>query len=256
MKVRILGAHSIESAVTRGISLLIDDVLAIDAGALTTSLSFAEQQKIKALLLTHQHYDHIQDMPALGMNFFQHDNTLDVYSTQPVYDVLSGHLLNDVVYPDYFTQPPEKPSLCFHTLESGKTESVAGYTVLPVPVIHAVPTVGYQITSGDGTKMFFTSDTGPDLADCWQQVSPDLLIIELTLLNKDEAFAYQSGHLTPALLRKELKSFRDFKGYLPRVITVHMNPLDEKDIMKEITSVNEALGIEIQLGYEGMEIEI
>ena len=86
MKIRILGAHNIESAKTGFASFLIDDVLAVDASALTSSLSFAEQLKLKAVLLTHQHHDHIRDIPALGMNFYMLGNTITLYSTRPVYE--------------------------------------------------------------------------------------------------------------------------------------------------------------------------
>jgi ribonuclease BN (tRNA processing enzyme) len=256
MKVKILGAHNITSKETGCISLLIDDILAVDAGTLASSLSLKAQQNLKAVLLTHHHYDHIRDIPALGMNFYLYNNTLDIYSTQSVHDVLSTHLLNDILYPDYFTKPPEKPAISFHTLESGQSASVAGYTVLPVTMKHAVPTVGYQITSADGKKVFYTADTGPDLSDCWREVSPDLLIIELSLLNRDNAFAYKSGHLTPSLLIAELESFREINGYLPRVITVHMNPLDEAGIKAELAAATKALDVDIQLGYEGMDIEV
>ena len=133
---------------------------------------------------------------------------------------------------------------------------IAGYEVLPVAVNHAVPTVGYQITSPDGKKVFITSDTGPDLAECWRQISPQVLFIELTLRNKDEGFAHQAGHLTPALLLKELESFRDIKGYLPRVVLTHLNPLDEKEIKAEISAVEKALKTKITFGREGMKINI
>lgn len=256
MKVKILGAHNIASKETGCISLLIDDILAVDAGALASSLTFAEQQNLKAVLLTHQHYDHVRDIPALCMNYYLYENTIDVYSTQSVYDILSTHLLNDILYPDYFTKPPEKPAINFHTLESGQSASVAGYTVLPVTVKHAVPTIGYQITSADGKKIFYTADTGPGLSDCWREVSPDLLIIELTLLNNQKHFAHQSGHLTPSLLAGELVSFREINGYLPRVVTVHMNPLDKAAIKDELADAIKALDVEIQLGYEGMEITL
>ena len=46
MDITILGAHNTESEKTRLTSLLIDDVLAIDAGALTSSLSFGAQQNL------------------------------------------------------------------------------------------------------------------------------------------------------------------------------------------------------------------
>jgi ribonuclease BN (tRNA processing enzyme) len=256
MKIRILGAHHTESAQTGFTSFLIDDILAVDAGALTSRLSFEEQQKLKGVLLTHQHYDHIRDIPALGMNFFLHHSCIDIYSTQIVYQVLSTHLLNDVLYPDYFKKPPEKPAIKFNTLAAGREETVAGYTVLPVKVNHAVPTVGYQITSAGGKKVFITSDTGPGLADCWKQVTPDLLIIETTMLNKYEDSARMTGHLTPELLRQEIISFKEIKGYLPQIIIKHINPLDEKEIRAEIETVSKSLGVSMLPAYEGMRINL
>ncbi len=256
MKIRILGAHNIESLDSRYVSLLIDDVLAIDAGALTSGLSFTEQQRLRAVLLTHQHYDHIRDIPALGMNFLLHGNTIEIYSIQSVYDALSAYLLNDILYPNYLARPPEKPTIKFKLVKPRRTDSIAGYSVLPVPVHHAVPTVGYQINSPDGKALFYTSDTGPGLADCFRQTAPDLLIIEVTALNKYEEFAYQAGHLTPALLQDELETFRKMRGYLPQIVTVHMNPLDETEIAAEIAAIAGALGIEIHLGHEGMQIEL
>ena len=256
MKIQILAAHNIESRDSRCISLLIDDIIAIDAGSLTSSLSQVAQQKLKAVLLTHQHYDHIRDIPALGMNFLLHENTIEICATQTTYDILSSHLLDDIIYPNYMNKPPGKPSLRFRELEAGEEEVIAGYTVLPVPVKHAVPTVGYQITSAKGKKVFYTADTGPGLADAWKQISPDLLIIELTTLNKYHDFALKSGHLTPELLQQELESFREIKSYLPRIVLVHMNPLDEKVIKAEIAVVARALNTTIRFGQEGMQLRL
>ncbi|GAJ16573.1 unnamed protein product, partial [marine sediment metagenome] len=50
MNIRILGAHNCETRTTGCICLIIDDVLAIDAGELTSSLSMSEQKKLKAIL--------------------------------------------------------------------------------------------------------------------------------------------------------------------------------------------------------------
>jgi len=52
VKIKVLGAHNAESKHTRLTSLLIDDILAVDAGNLTSDLSFSEQGKIKAILLS------------------------------------------------------------------------------------------------------------------------------------------------------------------------------------------------------------
>jgi cAMP phosphodiesterase len=256
MKIRILGAHNIESSKTSFTSFLIDGVLAVDASALTTNLSFAEQQKLKAVLLTHQHYDHIKDIPSLGMNFFLLKKAIEIYTTKPIYESLLAYLLNNALYPDLTKIPPEKPALHINIVEPGKIISIAGYNVLPITVNHAAPTVGYQITSADGKKVFITSDTGPGLEDCWQQISTSLLLIETTVPNKDEQFALQAGHLTPKLLLKELESFRKIKGYLPQIVLVHLNPLIEKSIRAEIREVEKVLNIKIRFGYEGMRLNI
>ena len=256
MQIKVLGAHNLESENTRFCSLLIDGIIALDAGALTSSLSFIEQQELKAVLLTHQHYDHIRDIPALAINYQEHDATIDIYSIQPVYEVMVNHLLNNVIYPNFMERPTVKPALKFHVLEPGKIMSIAGYEVLPVKVTHPIPTVGYQITAADGKKVFYTADTGPGLTECWEVVSPDLLIIETTAPNQYKEFALKTGHLTPDLLQKELKDFRKLKAYLPKTVVVHISPIYEKTIGEEIAAAARNLNADIRLGFEGMQIDV
>jgi ribonuclease BN (tRNA processing enzyme) len=256
MEIQVLGAHNCESQSSKFISLLIDDTLAIDAGGLTSSLSFEAQRKLRAILLTHQHYDHIRDVPAIAMSLYLQGNTISIYSTQPVYDVLSSHLLDGKLYPKFLEQRGQEPTVKFTIIEPHKLEHIAGYSILAVPVNHSVPTVGYQITSPDGKIVFYTGDTGPGLTSCWQCVSPQLLIAEVTAPNRYEEFAQQSGHLTPSLLAQELVSFRELKGYLPQVVLVHMNPDLEKEIAGEIATVAKDLDNPITLGYEGMRLRL
>jgi len=255
MNIEILGAHNCESQNTKCVSLLIDDTLAIDAGGLTSSLSFEAQQKLKAILITHQHYDHIRDIPTIAMNFFLQDATLNIYSILPVYDALSTHLLNGKLYPKFLEKPQNNPTIKFTMIEPYKVEQVEGYNVLAVPVNHTGPTVGYQVTSPEGKSVFYTADTGPGL-DCWQHVSPHLLIAEVTVPNRYEDFAQESGHLTPSLLKQELISFRELKGYLPPAVVVHMNPRLEKEIEAEIATIAAALNTRVNLAYEGMQLHL
>jgi ribonuclease BN (tRNA processing enzyme) len=256
MNIRFLGTHNCEWQKTRLISLLIDDVLAIDAGALTSSLSLEAQQKIKAILLTHWHYDHVRDIPTIAMNLFLHGATIKVYSIPSVFDALAKYLLNDELYPDFWQKPAPDPTVRFTIIEPHQAEPIEGYSILAVPVNHSVPTVGYQVTSADGKIVFYTGDTGPGLVNCWQHVSPQLLITEVTASDKYKQWAAESGHLTPSLLKQELVSFREVNGYLPRVVTVHMNPALEEEIAAEIAVVAEALDSPIIMGYEGMELNL
>ena len=256
MNIQVLGAHNCESQNSKLVSLLIDDVLAIDAGALTSSLSLPAQLKLKAILLTHQHYDHIRDIPAIAMNLFLADKSINIYSIRPVYDALSTHLLNDKLYPNFLKQPPENPTLKFTVIEPHQAEQIEGYSILAIPVNHSVPIVGYQVTSPEGKGVFYTGDTGPGLAGCWEYLSPQLLIIEVTATDKYKAWAAGSGHLTPSLLKQELINFRELKGYMPQVVLVHMNPNLEKKIEAEIAVVAKVLNNSITLAYEGMQIRL
>ncbi len=256
MNIRLLGAHNCESESTKLTSLLIDDTLTIDAGAITSSLSFEAQQKIKAILLTHHHYDHVRDVPALAMNLFLHGARTTVYTIPTVYEIVTTHLLDDEIYPNLHQRPSPNPILEFNIIEPLKPELIEGYSVLAVPVSHSVPSVGYQVTSPDGKIVFHAGDTGPGLAKCWQQVSPQLLIIEVTASDRYKEGAAKSGHLSPSLLKEELISFREIKGYLPRVVAVHMNPALEKEIAAEVAAVEKELDCSITLGCEGMELKL
>jgi len=256
MKIRILGAHNCEAQSIKLVSLLIDQALALDAGGLASSLPIEAQLQLKAILLTHQHYDHIRDIPAMGMNALFYETSIRVYSTQAVRDALATHWLNGTIYSEFLERPPENPRVKFTVVQPNQTFQIDGYDILVVPVNHTVPTVGYQVTSPDGKKVLYTGDTGPGLAGCWPQVSPDLLITEVTAPNRYEEFGRKLLHLTPSLLKEELIAFQKLKGYLPSVLLVHMNPKQEAEIEAEIVTLAEELGTRITLAKEGEEIKL
>ncbi|MBL7208660.1 MAG: MBL fold metallo-hydrolase, partial [Dehalococcoidia bacterium] len=148
MEIQILGAHSIEAKGLRLASFLVDGTLALDAGGLTSSLSLAEQQKVRAILLTHHHFDHTRDLVTFAASGAASSTPVDVYALSESLDIVRSCLLDGRMYVDFSTWPSEeKPFLRLTAVEPLQTLIVEGYEVSPVTVRHSVPAVGYQVTS-------------------------------------------------------------------------------------------------------------
>ena len=256
MDIKILGAHSSESKNSRCISFLIDDTLSIDAGGLTSSLSMKEQKKLRAILLTHEHFDHIKDIPLLALNSFRMNKRIKIYSHPAVRSTIENHLLNGCVYPELQEIPVEKPTVNFYDIVPLREYKVGKYRVKAVPVKHHTNTMGYQVRNLDGKALFYTSDTGPGLYECWQHISCNVLLIETTLPNSYDEYARKTGHLTPNLLFDELTMLQQIQLKLPKIIVVHNDPLLENKIKKEIAEVAISLKIPIKVANEGMRFTI
>ena len=258
MKVQILGSHLAELKGARLTSLLIDGVLAVDAGGLTSALSLTQQKKIKTVLLTHHHFDHTRDLVTLAANAgYYGRRQITVYALRYTLDVVTTCLLDGKIYANFLEYPSkEKPTVVLETIEPYGRKTVAGYDVLAVPVKYSVPAVGYQITSSDGKSLFYTGDTSVGVSDCWQHISPQVLITEVAGPNQYGDWLKKAGHLCARFLREELIQFRRLKGYLPRVIIVHIGNPYEEEIREEVAQVARELKADIGLGHEGMKVSL
>lgn len=254
MEVEVLGAHNLTDSASRLVGLRVDGWLGVDAGSLSSGLSFEEQLKIKAVLLSHHHFDHIRDIFTLGL-FRAYQGSISLYATAPTLQVLTT-LLDGRIYPDFLHWPPESPVYRPYTLEPHKEVEVEGYRVMPLPVSHAVPAVGFAITSPQGKCFFYSGDSGPGLTQCWPHIAPDLMVLELTGSNRLEEAMRRSGHLTPALLKEELLAFRKLHGYLPPIALLHYTPPLEKEIRREVGELTRDLGADISLAQDGTRLHV
>jgi phosphoribosyl 1,2-cyclic phosphodiesterase len=258
VEIRILGAHLVELKGARLTSLLIDGALVVDAGGLTSALSLPEQKKIETVLLTHHHFDHTRDLVTLAANAgYYWQRQLVVYALRYTLDIVTSCLLDGKIYTNFLEYPSkEKPTIILEVIEPYSRKTIAGYDVLAVPVKHSVPAVGYQITSSNGKSLFYTGDTTVGISDCWQYVSPQLLITEVAGPNKYGDWLKKAGHLCAGFLKEELIQFRQLKGYLPRVIVIHIGNPYEQEIKEEVAQVAQELEADISLGYEDMKVTL
>ncbi len=254
MRVKILGAHQGESRDIRFMSILIDEHLAIDAGGLTTTLTLEEQLKIDAVVITHQHFDHIKDLPMLAHNVWE-VKTVHFYCTDDTRRMLESHVFNDMLWPAIHQAHGEYHPLVFHAVEPGRSFDLLGYSVLPVRMTHTVPTVGYCVER-EGKRVFYTADTVGEGHPAWGSIRPDLLITETTMSNKFDKEAAMFKHMNPRSLRQELRAFHEMQGYYPRIVCVHINPKYEREVHAELAALSDELKIDIVPGHEGMVIEL
>ena len=178
MRIRFLGTHNSESKNSRLVSFLIDDILAVDAGSLSSELSFDEQKAIKAILLSHGHYDHVKGIAAIAFNRAQSgsNNTIKVFATSNTLEIVKTHFFDGLIYPE-FTKDNSylgRLVLDLQPIELYMPRNIEDYRVVAIPVKHTIEAVGFGITS-EGQTIFYTGDTGPGLSNMWEHISPQLI---------------------------------------------------------------------------------
>ncbi|MFA5629334.1 MAG: MBL fold metallo-hydrolase [Dehalococcoidales bacterium] len=257
MKIKFLGAHNTQTRDIRPAGLVIDGILALDAGGLASGLTLEEQLALKAVLITHQHYDHIKDLPLLGMNHLLNRSSFDVYCLPETGDIISRYLMDGTLYSRFLEKGQrEKAVIELNTIEPDKVRQIEGYSVTPITVPHGVPAVGYLVSAASGQSFFYTGDSGPGLANKLKDYSFDLLITEVTASDEYIETCRKRGHLCPSLLREELITYTKLRSSIPKVMTVHMNIFQEEQIRNELKKVSEELGVLIEPACEDMIAEI
>ncbi len=257
MHLRVLGAHNMETRTTRMESHLVDSVLALDAGSLTRALTLDEQIAIRAILLSHRHYDHVKDLLPLGMAVRgRKPAPIDIYAIPDAIDAVSDTLMNGRLFPDFTVSPSaDAPTFRFHPVGFYEPFDVLGYTVTALPVPHSVPAAGFHIVSAD-VSLFYTGDTGRGVSDSWEHIAPDVLLTEVTFGNGNAAAARESGHLTPALLADALHAFRRQHDRIPRVLVSHINPPWEAAVRSELAELTNTTGISFTITEPDMTFDL
>ncbi|HEX6179269.1 MAG TPA: 3',5'-cyclic-nucleotide phosphodiesterase [Thermoanaerobaculia bacterium] len=211
MRLKVLGAYGASDAEHNLTGYLIDDWFAVDAGTLTSKLTFAQQARVQAVFITHSHADHIRDLPHLINNrFAQNAATLMVFALREVMDLLVTNVFNGIVWPDFssITNPMTgKPVVQYRGLAAGKRIVFGDVGLTAVPVHHQIPAAGVILEMG-GKSIAFTGDTGPT-ADIWKRTNKTenvvAVVTEASFPNDQQTLADDTAHLTPQTFGEELK---------------------------------------------------
>jgi ribonuclease BN (tRNA processing enzyme) len=259
MKVRILGAHNLELQQARHTCFLVDDLIAIDAGSLMTTLSLEELKKIQAILLTHRHFDHVRDLPSLGLATIGQSGITFLYGLPETLEAISSRLMDGMMYPDFtISLSHDMPRYQLQPVTPGETFTINDYYIVrPIAVPHTAPTVGYIIQQPGGRCFAYCGDTSGGLLPFFQDpLRPNLIFVEVTFPERMKELAKLNKHLTPDLLRGEITTATNQNLFIPRIMVVHRSPEQEEQIAGELAKLASELGVEITLAWEDKIIDI
>jgi ribonuclease BN (tRNA processing enzyme) len=218
---------------------VIDDCIAVDAGSIALSLTDAQRQSVRDIIVTHPHMDHIATLPIFIDDLFgELSEPIRIHATQEVIDILENDIFNWTVYPRFSELKNEKSKVMEYVpFRVGEEFRVAHLRAVAVNVNHIVPTVGLIVTDGERT-LAFSSDTA-ETEEFWQLVNRtpriDALLIEASFPDYLSQLAEVSRHFTPASLRKEMRKMKKHKD--TDILTVHIKPSYREQVVAELKAL-------------------
>lgn len=231
-------------------SFLVNERIAIDAGALSNTLSLEEQARITHIFLSHSHMDHLCTLPFLLDNVLTliHE-PISLYAPGHTVRCLREHLFNGCLWPDFTTiSNRETVVIQIQELECGQTVQAHNVEITPFPLDHEVECHGHLLQE-NGSSLIICSDTASAhglVGILPQAVNLKAVVLEASFPNRLAHIADLSRHLSTGSFSRQVHC-------VPRdvpVLVSHLKPGYVQEIRKEIT----ALGMEnVSLLEQGRE---
>jgi len=228
----------------------INQSVCVDAGTLTSQLSQEEQLKIKHILLTHAHLDHLHELHFLVDNRLvskNENNDIHVYSHKKVLEAVHKGIFNNIIWPDYTQTPQKNPLLHLHSVENTPFQ-VEKLKIQTVPVNHATCALGFVIDDGTNSCVFsgdtYATETLWKVASTYKNLKA--VFLDLSYSNKRKDLASLARHHCTETFLKELKKIpQNVKVY-----AYHLKPHFYKEIEQELQ------GQKIEIVRKGQMIKL
>jgi len=239
MRIRVVDSgEQVQHGQSILMSYVINDCVAIDAGAIGLIQPLADQKRIHTIFLTHSHADHIATLPFFVDNVFvPGPDCVRLYASRPTIQVLEQHVFNDRIWPDVARlAQSESPFITFEPIEAGKPVEVAGIRVTPFDTDHVIPTLGFLLED-ENSAVAMVADTAP-VDDLWQMLAGvrnlRAVFLEVSFPNSMQWLAEKSKHLTPTDFAGEVaKLQRDVDWHV-----IHVKANLKQQVTDEIQTLN------------------
>jgi cAMP phosphodiesterase len=229
---------------------LINDTLAIDAGAIAVGLSKEEQLRLRSIIITHVHLDHIFSLPLYLTDLYEEiREPVKLFATQSDFDALRQHIFNPRMWIALETMKNDGADLIsWRPIRSGESFVAEGLKITPIPVTHTVLTHGL-IVEDDRSALLFTSDTGAT-ERIWQAANEcdklRAVFIDISFPNRLTELARVSQHHSPATLLEELAKISPEAT----IYGVHIKSAYRDQVVEEIAALKHPRIIAAEVGRE------
>jgi ribonuclease BN (tRNA processing enzyme) len=213
--------------------------VAVDAGSIAIALTNEQRSKVKDIIITHPHMDHVASLPIFIDDLYPSlQEPMRVHATPEVIQLLERDIFNWNLYPRFSDLKNDYgPVMEYVPIPIGKPFTVAHLNVVAVPVNHIVPTVGLVVSDGQ-KSVAFSSDTA-ETEEFWKILNEmkdlDALLIEASFPNRMAKLAKVSRHFTPASLGQELKKL-NHNGM--DIMAVHLKATYRDEIIAQLNALN------------------
>jgi ribonuclease BN (tRNA processing enzyme) len=213
--------------------------VAVDAGSIAIALTNEQRSKVKDIIITHPHMDHVASLPIFIDDLYPSlQEPMRVHATPEVIQLLERDIFNWNLYPRFSDLKNDYgPVMEYVPIPIGKPFTVAHLNVVAVPVNHIVPTVGLVVSDGQ-KSVAFSSDTA-ETDEFWKILNEmkdlDALLIEASFPNRMAKLAEVSRHFTPASLGQELKKL-NHNGM--DIMAVHLKATYRDEIIAQLNALN------------------
>lgn len=199
------------------------------------AVSEEQKNKIRDIVLTHAHLDHIAGLPLFIDDLFATlTEPIRIHAIEEVIQALEKHIFNWEIYPRFSELTNANGAVMeYKIFDPCEKFYISDLAFQPIRVNHKVPSVGF-IVSDEKTTIAISSDTSKmDLF--WDEVnaveSLQAILIECAFPDELDELANASHHLTPRLLKAEIEKCAN---KICPVYVINIKPMYREKVLAQL----------------------
>lgn len=194
-----------------------------------------QKNKIRDIVLTHAHLDHIAGLPLFIDDLFATlTEPIRIHGIAEVIKTLENHIFNWEIYPRFSELSNANGAVMeYKIFDAAERFHIQNLTFQPIRVNHKVPSVGF-IISDENSTIAISSDTSKmDLF--WEEVDSvkrlQAILLECAFPDELDELADASHHLTPKLLKSEIEKCH--KNDCP-IYVINIKPMYREQVTAQL----------------------